>query len=267
MKSKSLRRFVSGMVFGFILCVPSFVHGAIANFHEVEEGFFRGGQPDEKGVEALKTLGIRTVISFRNEKKVIEWERALVEKNGMSFISIPLTWRRSPTDEQVHYFLNVVSQPDRRPLFIHCREGRDRTGAMVALYRIARQRCPVEDAYREAKRFGFRERVFPLKRFILVKAKTYTELSKVPFDFFALLSEVLFYVFESLVAFFGFAGGVTCLKTPDLAIKIQKRFYELINWQIIPISMAKEVRNTRILGGILLSVSLMLVVSLFLFSI
>ena len=262
-----LGRLVSGVVFGFFLYTPLSAYGAIANFHEVEEGFFRGGQPDEKGIEALKTLGIQTVISFRNEKKIIEWERELVEKNGMSFISIPLTWRKGPTDEKVHYFLNIVSQPDRRPLFIHCREGRDRTGAMVALYRIAWQRYPIEEAYREAKHFGFRERIFPLRRFILVKAKSYTESSKVPFDFFARLGEVLFYGVESLIALLGLTGGVACLKKPDLAIKIQKRFYELINWQIVPISMAKEVRNTRILGGILLSVSLVLVVFLFLSSI
>ncbi len=154
-----------------------FVHaafGAIPNFHEVEEGLFRGGQPKESDLSALKSLGFRTIVSFRDEKKMIQWERGVVEKNGMAFISIPLTWRRGPTDEAVKHFLEVVSQPERRPVFVHCREGRDRTGAMIALLRIAKEGVPVERAYTEAKHYGFREFIIPLKRFILLKAKGFS---------------------------------------------------------------------------------------------
>jgi hypothetical protein len=42
---------------------------------------------------------------------------------------------------------------------------------------------------------------------------------------------------------------------PGLSIEIQKRFYEKINWRIEPISMAKEIRNTRIMGLCLFFVS------------
>lgn len=248
---------------------PAYAYGEIPNFHEVEDGFFRGGQPSEKDIEALHVLGIRTVVSFRNEEKVIRWERALVEKNGMTFVSIPLTWRRSPSREKAELFLKMISEVGRRPLFVHCREGRDRTGAMVALYRIARQGCSVEEAYREAKRLGFREQAFPLKRFILVKAQAFVPAvsSKVPLTFSGWLGGALFYFFEWGTVLVGFVGGVTCVRNPSLAIGIQKKFYELINWQIIPISMKKEVRNTKILGGTLLLVSLALVVCLVLFSI
>ncbi len=38
------------------------------------------------------------------------------------------------------------------------------------------------------------------------------------------------------------------MKKPGLAIEIQRRFYERINWRIAPISMAREIRNTRIMG-------------------
>jgi hypothetical protein len=37
---------------------------------------------------------------------------------------------------------------------VHCRHGKDRTGLFVSLYRIARQRWSVDDAYSEARRIG-----------------------------------------------------------------------------------------------------------------
>jgi len=48
-----------------------------------------------------------------------------------------------------------------------------------------------------------------------------------------------------------FIGSFLVIK-PLLAIEFQKRFYALINWRIEPISLEKEVRNTRIMGWILI---------------
>ena len=36
---------------------------------------------------------------------------------------------------------------------------------------------------------------------------------------------------------------------PALAIEIQRRFYLFINWRIEPVSMQKELRNTKIMGA------------------
>ncbi|MBI4437298.1 MAG: tyrosine-protein phosphatase [Candidatus Omnitrophica bacterium] len=250
----------------FFFLIPLIAFAEIPNFHEVEEGFFRGGQPEEAELQALKTLGFRTVVSLRNERSLIRWEEELVEKSGMAFVSIPMTWWKSPTQKQVQTFLDVVRQPERRPLFLHCREGRDRTGAMVALYRIVEARS-VEEAYTEAKRYGFREGAIPLKRFILVKAKAFRVLKTDPLPEPFSGIAFLFYAFEGVVGLLSCWGGILCLKRPDLAIRIQKRFYEMINWRLSPVSLEKELRNTRIMGGILLLCFLALVVLLFIFSI
>lgn len=42
--------------------------------------------------------------------------------------------------------------------------------------------------------------------------------------------------------------GFFLFSKPGLAIELQRRFYEKINWKIEPVSMAKELRNTRIMG-------------------
>jgi len=48
--------------------------------------------------------------------------------------------------------------------------------------------------------------------------------------------------------------GLFLLFRPKPAIKIQINFYKLINWRITPISWDKEIRNTRIMGLILIGV-------------
>ncbi len=56
------------------------------------------------------------------------------------------------------------------------------------------------------------------------------------------------------------AVGIFMFFRPVAAIEVQRRFYEKINWRIEPISMAKEIRNTKIMGLFLVIISLAAVV-------
>jgi hypothetical protein len=57
-----------------------------------------------------------------------------------------------------------------------------------------------------------------------------------------------------LLSLLGISIGFLLVFKPQLAIEIQQRFYAKINWKIEPISMEKEIRNTRIMGGFLIAV-------------
>lgn len=59
----------------------------------------------------------------------------------------------------------------------------------------------------------------------------------------------------------GIIIGMFVFSKPELTIEIQRKFYEKINWRIEPISMAKEIRNTKIMGIFLATVSLITIVS------
>ena len=50
-----------------------------------------------------------------------------------------------------------------------------------------------------------------------------------------------------LCAFSLWAGGA-CLRFPQRVIAFQQAFYLRINWRMEPVSMAKEIRNTRLMG-------------------
>ncbi|MFC1644308.1 hypothetical protein ACFL5C_03240 [Candidatus Omnitrophota bacterium] len=47
--------------------------------------------------------------------------------------------------------------------------------------------------------------------------------------------------------------GIFLLVKPALTIELQQKFYEKINWRMEPISMAKEIRNTQIMGVFLIA--------------
>lgn len=58
----------------------------------------------------------------------------------------------------------------------------------------------------------------------------------------------LYFVGKLIWSLLGFCIGFILAFKPHIAIEIQRRFYEKINWKIEPISMEKELRNTQIMG-------------------
>ncbi len=155
----------------------------IPNFYQVDDLLFRGGQPNQKGIERLKSLGIKTIISLRGENEELQLEKEQVENLGMNFYNLPMSIYKRPSDPQVLKFLEIVLNRDNQPVFVHCESGRDRIGAMTALYRVVVCGWSIKEAYKEAKRFGFwpyRGKIPELKNFIhqLKDKKIYFEKVK-----------------------------------------------------------------------------------------
>ncbi|MDP3786896.1 MAG: hypothetical protein Q8R05_05070 [Candidatus Omnitrophota bacterium] len=67
---------------------------------------------------------------------------------------------------------------------------------------------------------------------------------------------MLFQLFLILVSAGSIAIGLFLSLKPSSAIEFQKKFYEQINWRIEPVSMSKEIRNTRIMGLFLIIAAL-----------
>jgi protein tyrosine phosphatase (PTP) superfamily phosphohydrolase (DUF442 family) len=143
-----------------------FQESGIPRFAEIEPGLARGGQPKERGLRFLRERGYRTVISFRPNSP----ERKDLEAMGIRYIEIPMRsspfGAATPTKEDVRRFLSAVSDSTLRPIFIHCRRGKDRTGAMAAIYRIEACGWTNEEAIREMKAFGFNGLYRNLKRYV-----------------------------------------------------------------------------------------------------
>lgn len=74
---------------------------------------------------------------------------------GFEYISIPLSYFNFPSDAEVEKFFSIVNSPTRRPVFVHCKHGSDRTGMMIAFYRMTNDGWSVEEAYAEMESLGF----------------------------------------------------------------------------------------------------------------
>lgn len=140
------------------------LQSSIPRFSQVGERLYRGGQPREQDFAYLRSLGIRTIISLREDDR----ERALVESLGMKFVHIPVTFIAfAPTTRvpqaAVEKFFEVIDDPASGPVFVHCRRGADRTGAFVGLYRMVRENWSAQRAYDEARRIGMRWWYFGVK--------------------------------------------------------------------------------------------------------
>jgi protein tyrosine/serine phosphatase len=104
----------------------------------------RGAQPKEAGFASLAEMGVVTVIDLRAGHD----EREACEARGLRCVHIPMhAWNAE--EEDVVRFLSVVAHEENRPVFVHCRRGADRTGMVVAVYRVVVQGWSKQDALRE----------------------------------------------------------------------------------------------------------------------
>jgi tyrosine-protein phosphatase SIW14 len=123
----------------------------VPNFGEVTDQLYRGGQPTDEGLRLLAERGVGVVIDLRGGG---EHEREQVTKLGMQYLSIP--WHcYSPQDRQFAEFLRVLREHPNQKVFVHCRLGVDRTGMMIASYRMAEQGWSASEAAHEMAAFGF----------------------------------------------------------------------------------------------------------------
>jgi protein tyrosine/serine phosphatase len=125
----------------------------ISNFGKMDDRFYRGGQPKKGSYEALKALGIHTIIDLTDKPK--DYEKEEVEALGMRYVNIPIPDKSYPTDELVTSFLKTVDDPETGVFYVHCAGGRHRTGDMGAVYRFTKYGWDYDKVYQEMKNYDF----------------------------------------------------------------------------------------------------------------
>lgn len=128
---------------------------------KVSDALYRGAQPSPEGLAELKKLGITMVVDLRGNRGPVASERRLVESLGMRFVEIPVPGWSAPTNAQVVEFLKLFKADPTQKIFVHCYLGEDRSGVMVAAYRIAQQNWTVDQAFAEMLSFGFHNHLYP----------------------------------------------------------------------------------------------------------
>ncbi len=170
---KSIKPSTYFLILGLVVLSPAMWAAGIQapgipNFQQVNERIFRGGQPSQRGWQSLSKLGVKTVIVLRRENEDGEHstraEKQAVEAAGMRYVHVPMNGVVAPTDAQVAQVLALFNSPE--PVFVHCKKGKDRTGTVVACYRIAHDGWKNEKALEEAKSHGIHWIEVGMKRYI-----------------------------------------------------------------------------------------------------
>lgn len=131
-------------------------YAELPNFHRVNDRLYRGGQPREGGIKKLAALGINTVINLRAADEQAGREETEARAAGLRYFNVPLKRLGRPTDEQINQVLAIINAPENGRVFVHCAHGADRTGTVIAIYRINHDRWTSEEAKREALRYGMK---------------------------------------------------------------------------------------------------------------
>lgn len=134
----------------------------VNNAGKVTEHLYRGAQPNLNELHELKKLGVTTIIDLRAESSgTAEQERVRAESLGIKFLRIPIGGFANPTNTELAHFFEVVRDSSSETIFVHCEFGKDRTGVMIAAYRIAFENWAPEKALTEMMDFGFNRRWHP----------------------------------------------------------------------------------------------------------
>jgi protein tyrosine/serine phosphatase len=145
----------------------------IKNFGQMDDRFYRGGQPKENEYKALAALGIVTVIDLRDDPK--SYEKQSVEAAGMKYVNIPMSDKQYPETAKIEQFLKLVDDPSTGKFYVHCAGGRHRTGVIGAVYRFNHYNWNYDQVYAEMKKFDFYTRFGhgDLKKFVQDYAESF----------------------------------------------------------------------------------------------
>lgn len=122
---------------------------ALRNFYRLDEKVYRSAQPDRRGFEALRRLGIRNVLNFRDHHTDDREAKGL----GLTLYRVEME-AGEIRDEQVVEALRII-RASKGPIVIHCWHGSDRTGLISAMYRILNQNWSKEEAIEELMKGGY----------------------------------------------------------------------------------------------------------------
>lgn len=138
---------------------PVKAHPGLPNLHRVNAALYRSAQPSKAGFVFLSTQPrltdsdrpIKTILSLRafNDDDTLVPSASILRLEQIRF----KTWH--PENEDVVRFLRLATATNLQPVLVHCQHGADRTGTMVAIYRIVIDGWTREQAIDEMVNGGY----------------------------------------------------------------------------------------------------------------
>jgi tyrosine-protein phosphatase SIW14 len=139
----------------------------VRNFGQVNQNLFRGGMPTDEALRELKALGIGLVLDLREEGNALSLEKQRVEQLGIRYAHIPMRNLAAPRPAEIEQALGLLLDASATKVYVHCLRGKDRTGTVIACYRIQHDGWDNQRALAEAKEYGMSRLELAMQSFIL----------------------------------------------------------------------------------------------------
>ncbi|HEY9784934.1 MAG TPA: tyrosine-protein phosphatase [Candidatus Obscuribacterales bacterium] len=135
----------------------------IDNFQRVNSQLLRGAVPSAKGLKELRDAGVKTIVNLRGEDSSPD-EEAEARALGLEYFNIPFGHLKKPDIDKISTVLNIIQNPQYQPVFVHCRQGADRTGMIVGIYRVLHDGWSFDRIYAEMRQHHFKPFFLTLKK-------------------------------------------------------------------------------------------------------
>ena len=123
----------------------------IKRFAKVSDALYRGADP-QAALNWLKKRGIKTLINLRTTDDY----RKAAKAAKLKYFHLPMHTSCRPPELLLKRFLEIVTNKENQPVYVHCHYGIHRTGTLVAVYRMEVEGWDARKALAEARYFGFR---------------------------------------------------------------------------------------------------------------
>ncbi|NMA41768.1 MAG: dual specificity protein phosphatase family protein [Oligosphaeraceae bacterium] len=123
----------------------------VENLYLVEPGLYRSAKPSELGYKALYELGLRQVLSLLSPFE----EQKDLTGSGLTLHRIPMLPMLIMDCDIIAGLRLLRARKPEEPILVHCQRGADRTGVLVAAYRIIQQNWTVAAAIEEMRQGGY----------------------------------------------------------------------------------------------------------------
>jgi protein tyrosine/serine phosphatase len=139
----------------------------VRNFGQVNQNLFRGGEPTDEALRELEALGVGLVIDLREDGHGRQAEKQRVEQVGLRYAHFPMRRLSAPSETEIEEVLSLIFRESSAKVYVHCLRGKDRTGTVIACYRIQHDGWDNRRALAEAKSYGMSGLERAMQSFIL----------------------------------------------------------------------------------------------------
>lgn len=122
--------------------------------------------PTDEALRELKALGVNMIIDLREDGPGRWQEKQKAEQLGIRYANVPLSSMTAPTPAQIEQALGLILRDQQAKIYVHCLRGKDRTGTVIACYRIQHDGWDNQRALQEAKSYGMSHLEYAMQAFI-----------------------------------------------------------------------------------------------------